>query len=116
MGGNARCNSDMLAFRDCINACDLKDLGYRGGSFTWCRGNSSASHIKERLDRFLATPAWFELYQSFEVRHLPMHKSDHSPILLEAAYTVREEDSTKPFRFESLWLFDEGCKEIVADL
>ena len=53
-GGNRRPERDMEAFRECIDACGLRDLGYRGSIFTWSRGLSSTTMIRERLDRFLA--------------------------------------------------------------
>ena len=58
---------------------------------------------------------WFDIYLVFDVRHLPMYKSDHSPILLQAGSSPHEEGVTKPFKFESLWLSNEDCKKVVDD-
>lgn len=79
-----------------MDVCGLKDLGFRGSKFTWCRGNNPDNHIKD-------------------VRHLPIYKSDHSPILLKAGASPHEEGNTKPFKFESLWLSSDDCKKVVDD-
>lgn len=34
MGDNVRCENDMVAFRNCMDAYELRDLGFRGGFFT----------------------------------------------------------------------------------
>lgn len=34
-GGNYRHEREIAAFRDCLDLCGLKDLGYRGSTFTW---------------------------------------------------------------------------------
>ena len=33
-GGNARPEDQMKQFRDVINRCNLRDLGYKGSAFT----------------------------------------------------------------------------------
>ena len=55
MGGVSRSEREMQAFRDCVDDCDFKDLGFRRSMFTWTRGNHPNTHVKERLDRFLTT-------------------------------------------------------------
>lgn len=52
--GNLRPEREMDAFRSCLDECGLQDLGYRGSAFTWSRGSSPSSMIRERLDRFVA--------------------------------------------------------------
>ena len=55
-GGTQRCVRDVEAFRNCVHNCDVVDLGYRGSWFTWHHGNSPTTYVRERLDRFLASP------------------------------------------------------------
>lgn len=50
MGGNQRLASQMRHFCDVINRCNLRDLGYIGSDFTWCRRWGSRGWIRERLD------------------------------------------------------------------
>ncbi|CAN1188211.1 hypothetical protein LINPERHAP2_LOCUS39189 [Linum perenne] len=44
-------------FRDCINYCSLIDLRFFDPKFTWFRLN-----LKERLDRYLCNPYWYDIY------------------------------------------------------
>lgn len=38
LGGADREVRPMEMFRDCLNSCELHDLGFVGQSFTWCNG------------------------------------------------------------------------------
>jgi hypothetical protein len=57
-GGGGRSNSQMNAFRQALEDCDLTDLGYRGPKFTWCNFREEENFIKERLDRGVANSVW----------------------------------------------------------
>ncbi|RYR67697.1 hypothetical protein Ahy_A03g014089 [Arachis hypogaea] len=59
-------------------ACEeLMDLGYSGWPFTWRRGN-----LMERLDRGLGNLDWNITFPEASIMHLPMFKSNHSPLFL----------------------------------
>ena len=55
LGGVVRTQQYMDGFRDAINICGFKDLGYRGLDFTWCNNREGSNRIYMRLDRALAT-------------------------------------------------------------
>ena len=42
-------------FREVVNACGFKDLGYSGPDFTWCNMQEGENCVYLRLDRALAT-------------------------------------------------------------
>lgn len=105
----------MQAFRDCISDCDLNGLNFRGGSFTWCRGKSRNTLIMERLDRMLATVAWFDLYPNYYAQHFPIYRSDHGPILLYAIHSIDDSITDIPFKFESMWLSNDDFKRVVEE-
>ena len=44
----------MMAFRDALDVCGLKNLGYMGYKYNWSNRRSGDSNIQERLDRFAA--------------------------------------------------------------
>lgn len=46
--------------------------------------------------------------------HLPIYKSDHAPILLKAGNRDPRGMQSRLFKFESLWLSSEECKNVVA--
>jgi hypothetical protein len=109
-GGNQRPNVYMQAFRDCLDDCELVDVGFSGEPFTWRRGR-----IRERLDRAVATSEWMIMHPGAILQHLPWTKSDHRPILLDTDYQqveVRAHDGPK--RFEAKWLKEEKFREEVV--
>lgn len=110
-----RNDRDMQAYRDCIFDCGLNDLGFRGGSFTWRRGKSHNTLVMERWEGMLATVQWFDLFPNYQVQHLPIYRSDHSPILLHASHSFEDNNSDIPFKFESLWLSNTDFKRVVEE-
>lgn len=62
------------AFRNAVDLCEIRDLGYHGGKFTWRRGNDLNHVIRERLDHFLANEDCGNLFPNFEVCHYPIYK------------------------------------------
>ena len=112
-GGVPRCERLMDAFRETMDDCEVKDLGFKGCCFTWQRGNSPSTLIQERLDRMLANEGWCDIYPSWEVLHLPRYRSDHAPLLLKTGVNDSFRRGSKLFKFEALWLSKEECKNVV---
>ncbi|XP_021715423.1 uncharacterized protein LOC110683373 [Chenopodium quinoa] len=105
----------MDAFRGAIDSCAMKDLCYRGCTFTWERGNSMSTFVRERLDRFLADEGWCSLFPDCEVRHLSILKPDHAPIILSTETRRQDDWGDSGFKFEHFWLSNEGCSGVVSD-
>ena len=86
----------MEGFRDAIDVCGLRDLGYIGRSWTFEKRVAGGSFTRVRLDRALATLDWSVLYPSASVQHLTAATSDHGPILLELDDVVRARGQPVP--------------------
>lgn len=114
-GGNVRADRDMEAFRECFDECGLVDLDFRGSMFTWSKGNQPSNLIRERLDRFVASVDWQNLFDSVDIRHFPIYRSDHAPILLSTNNSQGEYVGEKLFRFESLWLSNDECRVVINE-
>ncbi|KAL2938555.1 Flagellar hook-associated protein 1 [Bienertia sinuspersici] len=114
-GGAIRSESQMNAFGNAIDRCFLKDLGFKGGMFTWQRGNNPNTFIRERLDRFLGDNEWCFLFPNYEVTNLPIYKSDHAPIVLNTEACKEKNKQGKLFKFEALWLSRDDCWNVVND-
>ena len=114
-GGAIRGERQMDGFHMAIDDGGFHDLGYKGNKFTWQRGNSMDTLVRERLDRFLAQQAWCALFSFTEVIHYPIYKSDHAPILLKFAAQRPREMTGRIFRFESLWLSNDSCEQVVTE-
>ena len=110
LGGVPRRESEMRGFRDMVDECELVDLGYVGHKFTWC-GRRSGGVVLERLDRAFANTSWLELNPVTWVQHFRAHSFDHNSIIIssEGIPACRN----KPFRFEQMWLKEEGCGDTV---
>ncbi|RYR24559.1 hypothetical protein Ahy_B02g058063 [Arachis hypogaea] len=70
-----------------------------GWPFTWKRGN-----LVERLDRGLSNLNWQLKFPEAYLKHLPLLKSDHSPICLKFAADPSPNRGKRPFRFLAAWL------------
>ena len=64
-----------------------------------------------RLDRFLITDDWKTLIGGANQSLLPRPLSNHHQILLEVGRCTLKGPS--PFRFENMWLKEEGLKTLV---
>ena len=62
----------------------------------------------------MATLEWIDLFPKANLYHLTSSVSDHSPLALCMTRTkMRNKKIKKPFRFESMWLRDRRCEEVV---
>ncbi|KAL0011877.1 hypothetical protein SO802_006985, partial [Lithocarpus litseifolius] len=112
-GGSDRPRQQMKNFIDAINFCGFRDLGFNGPKFTWIYHQADGMQIKERLDRALETPEWMNLFPEAKLFHLSSSVSDHSPLALRMVQKWRKRKHWKTFRFESMWLRDQRCEEVV---
>ena len=55
IGGGIRPEGQMRCFREVINKCRLRDLGYMGSDYTWSRRLGSQGWVREILDRALVS-------------------------------------------------------------
>ena len=106
--GSTSFTATMREFSNFISEQGLIDIPLRGGSFTWSNTREVAS--KARLDRFLFSTDWEDKFPSISQQRLPRLLSDHFPIVLEGGSFQR---GRRPFRFENIWLKDEGFMERV---
>ncbi|RVW53836.1 Trafficking protein particle complex II-specific subunit 120-like [Vitis vinifera] len=103
-----RLTGSMRRFSEVIEELALKDLPLHGGLFTWSGGLNGLS--RSRLDRFLISEDWENHFSGASQCSLPRPVSDHFPILLDGGGTRR---GPIPFRFENMWLKEEGFKELL---
>ncbi|XP_065617683.1 uncharacterized protein LOC136064428 [Quercus suber] len=72
-----------LEFKECIDNCNMIDLGFVGLKYTWINKRPIADLILERIDRYFANPGWHIMYPKAVVTHLPRTFYDHHPVLVE---------------------------------
>ena len=114
LGGAIRSEFQMQNFRDCLDVCGLKDLGYSGLPYTWCNRRFGGQVVWVRLDRAFATSDWLLKFPTARLHHLSASSSDHKPIWL-CLDNIRNHffRPGKPFRFEAMWLKDVRCEGVV---
>ena len=112
-GGADRVRRKMNNFRDTMNDLSLRDLGYNGLWYTWERGNTPSTCIRERLDRFVCTSSWVALYPNSRVNHSVRYKSDHLAICLRPNKQRKPTGKQCRFFFETSWLLDPTCEATV---
>ena len=98
----------MREFSNFISNQGRIDLPLRGGTFTWSNSREVAS--KARMDRFLFSVDWEDKFPTVSQRWMSRLCSDHFPIVLEGGSFQR---GSMPFRFENMWLKDEGFMDRV---
>ncbi|KAK9983952.1 hypothetical protein SO802_033477 [Lithocarpus litseifolius] len=111
MGGRLCPFKQMQDFRDVLDECGFRYLGFLGGKFTWCNGQREGHTVWERLDRAVATIDWLEIFSDTRVVHLECGSSDHKPIVIFLNGIPKK--CQRPWRFEHMWLGEEGCHASV---
>ncbi|KAF3967774.1 hypothetical protein CMV_008259 [Castanea mollissima] len=97
-------------FRNVLDVCCLKDLGFNSFPFTWCNRKPGDQNVWVRLDRGVASIDWILRFPTTRIHHLEAFHSNHKPILLiEDSELKRFYRKGRLFRFESMWLKDRSC-------
>jgi exonuclease III len=114
-GGRGRANSQMVAFQQALDFCDLTDLGFIGPKFTWSNCRDNTDFTKVRLDRGVANSEWRDLFPLAEILVEVVPCSDHSPLVLSLTKVKRGRFGGTRFRYEEKWRMEEGFYEIMED-
>ena len=104
--------SHVQTFRDVLDECGLMDLGFLDSRYTWFKKCARDVYVWERLDRGVATTDWLDKYLAAQVKVLECGSSDHKPLLIHPNRVPTK--LKKPWRFEQVWLEDDGCHDTVA--
>ena len=116
LGGVTRVEFQMQSFRDCLDFCGFKDLGFSGLPYTWCNRRFEGNVVWVRLDRAVASPEWVLKFPAARLHHLSGLSSDHKPIwLVSDDIRKRFFRPNRPFRFEAMWVKDERCEGAVHE-
>lgn len=94
-----RTTTSMRTFNEFIQDTELKDLDLLNAQFTWSNFREEA--VCRRLDIFLFSVGWEEIFPNVRQKTLARVISDHCPIELD---TNKVKWGPNPFRFENMWL------------
>lgn len=119
-GGSACDFNSMYAFRDCLDANGFRNIDSSGHEFTWSNRRTEG-YIEEKLDRYVATEEWRDMFPTAAVENIVWDGSDHYPIMLTLRgasedFRRRNMEDTRLFCFEARWVhhasFDERLRQI----
>lgn len=72
--------------------------------------------MQERLDRALVSTDWANVFPLVKIHHLSNSVFDHNILVLKETSLPRQQRrQPRLFRFESMWLVDERCKNVVME-
>lgn len=94
-------------FNSFITSNNLIDVKMGGSAFTWIKGRGSKM---SKLDRFLITESFGDVWPNFEALTETRMYSDHKPIVLKQ---INRDYGISPFKFFNSWLEEEELEEIV---
>lgn len=116
-GGVDTDRREIRKFREAVDECGLREMSFEGTWYTWERGLTPETRVRERLDRVLASPSWYSLFPGVGVEPLMRYKSDHAALLVRAktAGKQKRKKKGKGYKFETSWLLDEECEQVVKE-
>lgn len=117
-GGRIRSETQMEAFRNILEECELRNIHCEREYFTWVNKRKSDSLIFEKLDRFVCSFSWGQLYPTAKATSLEFFHSDHRPIEIKLGpkeNSTRISGSKKIFHFEMCWLEEENFDKVVEE-
>lgn len=113
-GGRSVNLNRALDYKDCVDTCNLLDLGFSSPKYTWSNGRQISDLILERIDRCFANPTWRLLYPEASITHLPGVFSNRCLALLEL-YNSLAVVQDKPFCFQSMWMLHPNFPRVVQE-
>ena len=106
----------MQAFRDVIDECKLRDIGFLSPKFTWCNRRHGRERVRERLDHALCTEDWSALFPAVQVHHRVIASSDHMALVVQTLTThTTSHRYRRPVRFEEHWTSLPECENIIME-
>ncbi|XP_074297346.1 uncharacterized protein LOC141628057 [Silene latifolia] len=112
--GGSRAQWQMNNFQAAVDDCGLRDISWEGYQFTYDNGQVRDANRQCMLDRAMGTSAWLDMFPYAKLLHLDREWSDHAPIKL--VFDKRDASAIRKrrFRFEQIWVGEEGCKDAVV--
>jgi hypothetical protein len=100
---------EMREFGEFMETMDLVDLPLLGRRFTWFHPNGRSM---SRIDKFLVSEEWSDVWGVCSLWVLPRDISDHCPLILKKD---NFDWGPRPFRFNNYWLEHKNFKKIVEE-
>lgn len=103
----------MFQLQDCFLEAGLFVLRYLGSCHTWTNKQPECP-IAKKLDRLLVNSSTIAAYPHAVATFLPLNFSDHSPCLLNLAYSLPTA-GTYPYKFPNYLTKHPGFAQLIKD-
>ncbi|XP_074306435.1 uncharacterized protein LOC141641679 [Silene latifolia] len=114
MRGGVRPQWQMNNFRDAVDDCRLRDVGFEGYEFTYDNGQEEEDNRQSRIGRAMGNDKWFDMFPRAKLVHMDREWSDHAPIkVILQPPLEREVRGGKLFRFKQIWVGKDGCEDAI---
>ena len=111
-----RREQQMRLFRECLEDCDLVDLGFAGPKYTWNNRQEGHDNVKVRLDRAVANGLFIQRFDEHYVENIITSTSDHYAILISINGEPQHNENNyfdHSFKYEAMWARAADYNEIV---
>jgi endonuclease/exonuclease/phosphatase family metal-dependent hydrolase len=98
-----RGEKQMADFREVLDFCGLKDIGFLGLPWTYDNKKPGNRNVKVRLDRGVAARSWLNRFFDAWITHLTSPCSNHCPLLLAVQQEKREKGGGRQVYYEIMW-------------
>ncbi|KAI5012080.1 hypothetical protein ZWY2020_024214 [Hordeum vulgare] len=106
----------MALFRNCLDTCNLIDVGYVGPKFTWSNKQDAQCNTRVRLDRGVANVAFSDLFGDCSVENVITSSSYHYAIHITLTKNLPGRDGPPDqtgFCYEAAWRRAEDYSAVV---
>ena len=104
----------MEHFRDTLEVCGLRDIGFSGLPWTYDNRKPSDRNVKVRLDRGVASAEWMNRFFDASITHLTSPVSDHCPLLLSVKQEPQRRGGGHQIYYEIMWECEASLRECIA--
>uniref|UniRef100_A0ACD5ZUT1 Uncharacterized protein n=1 Tax=Avena sativa TaxID=4498 RepID=A0ACD5ZUT1_AVESA len=117
IGPGGRTKLQMIKFRECLDDCDLQDLGFIGYPYTWSNGREGDAKVHVRLDKAYASAGLMDLFLHAVVYHIMTEESDHLALVIELGTTVQHPRRRvgHTSQYEEMWKRHENYQDMFED-
>ncbi|XP_074302488.1 uncharacterized protein LOC141634059 [Silene latifolia] len=114
MKGGSRAQWQMNNFHAAVDFCGLRDVVWEDYAFTYDNGQAGENNRQCMMDRAMCNEAWQDMFPYAKNFHLDREWSDHAPLKLTFDRREMGGKTRCRFRFEQVWVGEEGCEEAVC--
>lgn len=95
----------MSLFHECLEDCNLIDMGYIGPKLTWNNRQEGDKNVRVQLDRAVANADFIQIFDEYQVENLVTSTSDHYAIKIAIGKHEQGKINTpfvEQFKYEEL--------------